>query len=47
MNANIRFVCFVTAAICFFFFVKGDGLFTGQIDLMNIGFGLVTVGMIL
>ena len=45
MNVNIRFVCFVAAAICFF--VKGAGLHTGQIDLMNIGFGLVTVGMVL
>ncbi|GAK53033.1 hypothetical protein U14_04292 [Candidatus Moduliflexus flocculans] len=44
MNVTTKFVCFVIAAICFF--VKGAGLHTGQFDLMNIGFGFITVGML-
>ena len=44
MNVTIRIVCFIAAAICFF--LKGAGVPVGQIDLTNIGFGLVTVGMI-
>jgi hypothetical protein len=39
---TIRFVFFTAAAVCFI--LKGVGLHTGQVDLMNIGFGLLTIG---
>jgi len=41
---TVEFVCFVLAAICFF--IKGLGVNTGRVDLMNIGFGLVMVGVL-
>jgi hypothetical protein len=41
---SIKTLCFVGAVICFF--LKGLGVSTGRVDLMNIGFGLVVLGVI-
>ena len=41
---GVQFFCFLLAAICFF--IKGFGVDTGRIDLMNIGFGLITLGVL-
>ena len=39
-----KVICYVVAAVCFF--VKGLGVNTGQIDLMNIGFGVFTISLL-
>ncbi len=45
MHVNIKTVCFAAATVCFF--LKGGNVRMGQVDLMNIGFGFVMLGMIL
>ncbi len=44
MVLTVRLVCFLLAAICFF--LKGLGIATLRVDLMNIGFGFVILGVI-
>ena len=41
---SVKLVCLIIAAVCFF--VKGAGVNTGQVDLMNIGFGFVVLSVI-
>ena len=40
----IGVIFLIVACICFF--VKGAGVNTGQIDLMNVGFGFVCLAVI-
>jgi hypothetical protein len=42
---SIKTICFIAAVLCFF--AKGIGVNAGRVDLMNIGFGLVVLGVIL
>jgi hypothetical protein len=40
----MKIIFIVIACICFF--VKGAGINTGQVDMMNVGFGSLTLSLL-